>query len=874
MTSFVSLPADGRLVSDQAIDRACAGIAPVWPLDRSIAVNPAHGCTPRRFENVAAEFAATAGARFLPPRAVLRESWRAGRFAREHVAAAVAESQGVAGDDGATATVDAVLAALHEDPPPQKRLPLLADFADAHRAERAQRPWSARIVDQITRFAASWFDRGQAAWSPDRRPGLFAGWRTRMAQERGVPNRSGHAARMAALARIPAEPRAAIDHAVGRLGLDPAILERVDYFGALLASVRGWASWCAHERWQARLRGGDDTSIVDLLAIRLCWEVLLLDDLGLHDLLPRFQKQVARHADRLCDAFEAQRDDRILLRALELAYQAELTAKLATPPPERKTATTAAVAAVFCIDVRSERMRRALEQASGGGVVTHGFAGFFGLPMALTPLGGHEATPRLPGLFAPAADAGEEGPDGVRTQALARVRQDRLRWRQRWARFRSGPGSAFGFVETSGLLSLGALWRDAFAAPAPARAEHGGLTRAERDLLQPCWRGELAQDVRRRAELAAAALRGMGLVRDLPPLVLLVGHAGASRNNAHAAALDCGACGGHGGHDNARLLARTLMEPGVRSLLAQRGIVVPAATRFLAAQHETTTDEIVFAEEAVDEPMRATLRRWTQAASATARAERAPDLGLGDLVNRPAALLAAMRRRASDWAQVRPEWGLAGNAAIVFAPRARTRHLDLGGRVFLHDYSAADDADGALLAQLLSAPMQVATWINLQYYASVVDPSAFGGGNKTLHDVVGGRLGVFEGNGGDLRIGLPLQSVHDGRRWRHTPVRLTVVVAAEEPAVEAALARSEPARRLVDNGWLHLVRLAVDGRSWRRRRGGGWSLQDALPAPTPAGPIGLPAKPRSVVEGERMRGIVVTMVTLAATIALRALYVG
>jgi hypothetical protein len=224
---------------------------------------------------------------------------------------------------------------------------------------------------------------------------------------------------------------------------------------------------------------------------------------------------------------------------------------------------------------------------------------------------------------------------------------------------------------------------------------------------------------------------------------------------------------------------------------------------------------------------------------------------------------------------VRPEWGLAGNAALVFAPRERTRGADLGGRVFLHDYHAADDADGGLLAQLFSAPMQVATWINLQYYASVVDPRAFGGGNKVLHDVVGGRLGVYEGNGGDLRVGLPLQSLHDGRRWRHTPVRLAVYVAADEARIERAIAASEPGRRLVENGWLHLFRLADDGAVWARSRQGGWRLTPSLPVTTIAAePPPVTPRPRRVVEFARMQGMALAMILLALAVALRARYLG
>ena len=41
--------------------------------------------------------------------------------------------------------------------------------------------------------------------------------------------------------------------------------------------------------------------------------------------------------------------------------------------------------------------------------------------------------------------------------------------------------------------------------------------------------------------------------------------------------------------------------------------------------------------------------------------------------------------------------------------------------------------------------------------------------------MVGGRLGVFEGHGGDLRIGLPWQLLHDGTTLRHTRAALVRV---------------------------------------------------------------------------------------------------
>jgi uncharacterized protein YbcC (UPF0753/DUF2309 family) len=108
-----------------------------------------------------------------------------------------------------------------------------------------------------------------------------------------------------------------------------------------------------------------------------------------------------------------------------------------------------------------------------------------------------------------------------------------------------------------------------------------------------------------------------------------------------------------------------------------------------------------------------------------------------------------------------------------------------------------------VLELILTAPVVVASWISLQYYGSTVDNRVFGSGNKALHNVVG-ALGVFEGNGGDLRTGLPWQSVHDGERLAHDPLRLNVVVEAPVAAINDVLRRHPQVRALVDNGWLHL----------------------------------------------------------------------
>jgi uncharacterized protein YbcC (UPF0753/DUF2309 family) len=214
------------------------------------------------------------------------------------------------------------------------------------------------------------------------------------------------------------------------------------------------------------------------------------------------------------------------------------------------------------------------------------------------------------------------------------------------------------------------------------------------------------------------------------------------------------------------------------------------------------------------------LRDWLDDAGARCRAERAGSLGLA--AQGPAELRRTIELRSADWAQVRPEWGLADCAAFIVAPRARSRHLNLGGRSFLHDYRWQRDPGFKVLELIMTAPMVVTNWINLQYHASTVDNRLYGSGNKLLHNVVGGNIGVFEGNGGDLRIGLPLQSLHDGERRRHTPLRLSVFIEAPRRAIDAVVAKHALVHQLLAHGWLVLFHVEPGGQAITRWREGGW----------------------------------------------------
>ncbi|MEE4245637.1 MAG: putative inorganic carbon transporter subunit DabA [Kangiellaceae bacterium] len=249
----------------------------------------------------------------------------------------------------------------------------------------------------------------------------------------------------------------------------------------------------------------------------------------------------------------------------------------------------------------------------------------------------------------------------------------------------------------------------------------------------------------------------------------------------------------------------------VRQLLNNNGLNIPDDTYFIAAKHDTTTDSVAFYD-VVDIP-ESHAQDFNQLQSVFLQGgqhqalERCRHLPDSPKNMTPAQAFAHVKSRSVDWSTTRPEWGLSGNAAFVIARRTMTKGLDLQGRCFMHSYNALSDPEGALLEKIMTAPMVVTEWINMQYYTSATDPWKYGSGSKVIHNVVGG-LGVMYGAQSDLATGLPLQTVNDGDQHYHEPVRLLIVIEANTDTIAAIIAKYELLQQFFHNGWLNLI--AVD----------------------------------------------------------------
>ncbi len=794
---------------DIACEKACKAIAPSWPLDRAIAVNPYWQRINRQLREVAARMAVLGNISVFPARSYIAQAWHTGRIQPMDIDYALNNSPEA---KAALLTKDDCLKALHE-PLELPQLPLLIDVLDDDAAKHTRLSWRQAITHQVSQTCAAYFDTDQADWQPDRKQGLYAFWRDTLTHDHGIGILMGLPDLGKQLGALPETASAAEHWVLQRLGLPETAW--ADYLEAVLLTVNGWASWCAYLGWQAELKGKTDPHLRELLAIRLAWGAILLqckDDIATRQAFTQLQDKWTHAEDIFKQAEQALLVDEIWQLALETGYQQKLAESLA------KTEITATndlpeVQAAFCIDVRSEPLRRSLEQVHPK-MQTIGFAGFFGLPVDYSPLGTKIKRPQLPGLLAPSMEVTElvchagcdEKESGLLTKAVGDARQNRL---HRYAQWESGsrwPSAAFSFVEAAGLGYLGKLkqWIKP-TSKSIYNIDQAGISQKYRAAVRPL----LATSAENKVVIAAQVLHALGLERKIASLVLLVGHGSQSENNAHAAALDCGACCGQTGEVNARVLANILNDVKVREGLQGRGIYISTETVFIAALHNTTTDEIEAFDLDLLSPEK--LAMWNKllpalnTAGDMVRRERAVSLGISPLAETKV-LLKSMRQHANDGAQTRPEWGLAGNAAFIIAPRHRTKPHMLSGRCFLHDYDATMDSDGSLLELLMTAPMLVTHWINWQYHASACDPLHMGCGNKVLHNVVGSHIGVFEGNGGDLRIGLSKQSLYIGEQLVHEPLRLTVVIDASAANIERIIGKHTTVKQLVDNGWLHLWR--------------------------------------------------------------------
>lgn len=811
----------------EALNRVRSKITPVWPLADYVAVNPFAGFSQHKFMETASQLASIASIELFMPLDHYRQLYRDGTLTRASINTALDEmvADGIEGIEcldinQILSVLSAPLAGnLYSETSDRqsigngRELRTMTDFIDHFCGAR----WSQTIADEISRHCASFYDAGQAGWShTDASGSLYGYWHQVARIDRNFEVLGIHGFREL-VAELPSKPEDALKYLLERLQVPESVWYELLLCEAL--KLPGWSAWARYQDQKGDQSGVPGNDFVGLLAMRLAYQTAVSKALNFS---VNWQSLIEHSAADSSESYGVHTEFLIryaVLRAEEISIRNRLLAGMNLNNAVNVRGERYLSQMVFCIDVRSERIRRHME-ASSPSIQTFGFAGFFGLPIELTAMGEEHGHACVPVLLTPKFKVSEDldGPsDSARKSALddRRSKRQLRRW---WQNFQSSATSCFSFVESLGLwYGIKLITRSlGYCEAAPQRFD--GVAPEHQDMLGPVLRGLEEQGVThtRLVELSESILKGIGITDDFARLVVFCGHGSCGQNNPLQAGLDCGACGGHTGEANARLAAKLLNQDFIRQGLAARGILIPEDTHFLAALHNTTTDNLQFFDlhqlpnthrKDLDE-----LKALASGASQQTRMERQSSLSSPSLAD--------LMRRSRDWAEVRPEWGLAGNAAFIAGPREWTKSMTMEGRVFLHSYQHSHDPELAILEQIMTAPMIVAHWINMQYYASAVAPAHFGSGTKTIHNVVG-KFGLLAGNGGDLMTGLPWQSLHDGHRYQHEPLRLLAVVAAPREAIHQVLQRNPAVEETLRNDWMQLV-AAEESSFYRYTQSGEW----------------------------------------------------
>jgi uncharacterized protein YbcC (UPF0753/DUF2309 family) len=790
------------------LNKCAKRMAPLWSLENFVAVNPYLGMAHREFSDAMNFLNKSSQVQATLPVAFFLEALQEGKMTRQDIADALAHN-----DYGLDLDADQFIEQLIDGAGAKEDVVVktMSDLA----SEINGKKWGRFMIDRISFWASAYFDNKQAIWNTADKQAttLFAAWK-REAEVDYSPEAMGLKGFRKFIKSLPNDYLDAAAYALKVLDLPES---DVDYYlGGLSMKMNGWAGFAARIDWDAGLAGQESHAVEEFLAILLVWEIALKELLPYTYLETMWEEVKENNTKLIADEKLSEKLARqlVLQDAFDRANQRDIIGKINSQKELTKTSERPKAQAIFCIDVRSELFRRNLEAADAE-IETMGFAGFFAFPIEYVPMGHQEGTNQCPVLLNTSHTIKETLGSEKADQKLIAKRSLKEQVLKAWKSFKLGAISCFSFVSPLGLFFLPKLLSDAFGItrPLPNPATNG-LSQKEIDRMGiRLDREEVAGEltgipVEERLAMAKSALKAMSLTDNFARVVLIVGHGATTVNNPHATGLDCGACGGHSGESNAKVAAAVLNDPEVRKGLDEAGINIPDTTHFVAALHDTTTDEVSIFNgwPASHDKDTQEIKYALKLAGENARKERGARMKIqsGDVSQQ-------VLQRSKDWSQVRPEWGLAGCSSFIVAPRKRTAQLNFGGKAFMHSYEWRKDEGFGVLELIMTAPMVVTSWINLQYYASAVDNKKFGSGNKTLHNVVGG-LGVLEGFGGDLRVGLPWQSVHDGEAFQHEPQRLNVIIEAPIDEMSKILSKHESIRDLCDNEWIYLFAMNDQGK--------------------------------------------------------------
>ncbi len=500
-----------RRQMDDLLGEVAELIAPVWPLKDYVAVNPYAGLSDRPFLDARSFLQLFSDCETLMSLSFFAEQFGSGQFGVAEIAAAIGELGLRATPEEQSAYAGTIVEKMQSATSPHSGSPnthrvlrTMSEYVDDH----SDVNWSETICDEISKFCAAHYDDGQAVWSsPWKELPLFQAWRSAAMIDRNVETLGLRRFR-AFVSEMPHSADAAIMWLLQRLEVPYALWKPLLLCEAF--SIPGWSAWAKYQTsWTSEDQVAQN-DLAGLIAIRLAYDVALSEAMAIN---VNWDSVCHNESASFQASDQGDRDDsaarHVLLRASEIAYRNQLLGSLAIDEHQPVQSDRKQAQLVFCIDVRSERIRRHLEQQSSA-IETFGFAGFFGMPVEFVPMGEETGTSHVPVLLKPQFQLHEglhETESACEAAAIKERKQLRL-WRKLWKGFQTSAVGCFGFVESLGLLYG---WKLLVQSPDSGNAKDAkfdGVAASDREHLGPTLRGLNQQGITtsHQADLAESML--------------------------------------------------------------------------------------------------------------------------------------------------------------------------------------------------------------------------------------------------------------------------------------------------------------------------------------------------------------------------------
>ncbi|EQC46960.1 putative inorganic carbon transporter subunit DabA, partial [Bacteriovorax sp. DB6_IX] len=271
-------PTDTSILVAEAIQVVSQQVTPIWDIRDHVAVNPFFGFKDKNFTEVSQYLKGISGTGIFPKKSYFLKQYERGEITDYDLETAVKlHGKSVSTNISLKDLIDYIKSSDIEIEFIKKKC--LSDLFD----QENKSDLTSQITDEVSKWAAAYFDEGQALWNIKDQQNLYSWWKSLIIYQSPFGLDKNKFARF--IKELPTRSEEAIEYLTKKILLQKRINENElsDYYYRLIYTVLGWASFIkkfefererSHEISQREIK----CKLVDILAIRMAYDLLFLDE--------------------------------------------------------------------------------------------------------------------------------------------------------------------------------------------------------------------------------------------------------------------------------------------------------------------------------------------------------------------------------------------------------------------------------------------------------------------------------------------------------------------------------------------------------------------------------------------------------------------